>query len=765
MKKILSIGAFLVFALGIFSYSAPYVFAATSTVSSVSPNFGPAAGGTAVTIIGTNFTTPTTTIVDFGGIAATAFTVVSSTSISATSSAGAGMVDVTVVNASGTSALGAQDHFTYVPTVTSLSVNHGAAAGGTSTTITGTGFSVSSTVSFGGVLASSTDNSSTSMSATSTVGSGTVDITVANGTSTSATSSADQFTYIPVSTGPVPVNIGTAGNFAILAETLISTTGSTTITGDIGVSPGAATFITGFSLTEASSTEFSTSTYVIGNVYAANYSDPTPANLTTAVGDMGTAYTTAMGVTTPAPVVNAGSGGSLAGLTLYPGVYEFNTDVTIPTPGVTLDCLGDSSSTFIFQISGGLNLESGSSINLTDCQPKNIIWAVSGVANLGTTSVFNGIILAGPSGEITMQNGAVLNGRALSQTAVTLISDTVTAPSGAPVTLSSIAITTPATKLSYTVGDTLDLAGLVVTGTYSDGSTLPEPVTATDVTGFSSSAPATGQLLTITYGGKTTTYTVDINALPVVSSNGGGGGGGGGSSGGISVPIYTVAINGGATTTVSPSVTLSLTTIAGENLMWISNTSTFATSTGTGWIPFQQTYPWTLGVTSGNATVYAEFGNASTSTPAGTAEDYITVGSGGSSGTSVSGVTYASQTQLLNSLIAQLQTLLGQAQAQGMALTPAETAYLNMSTTPTLSTITRDLTVGLRGADVSALQAFLISQAKGSAASTLSAAGATGYFGQLTKAALAEYQKSVGVTPSSGYFGPITREYLKNAGF
>ncbi|MDO8505746.1 MAG: cohesin domain-containing protein, partial [bacterium] len=84
-------------------------------------------------------------------------------------------------------------------------------------------------------------------------------------------------------------------------------------------------------------------------------------------------------------------------------------------------------------------------------------------------------------------------------------------------TLSSIAITTPATKLSYTVGDVLDLTGLVVTGTYSDASTQVETVTTSNVSGFDSSAPATGQVLTITVGGQIATYTVDI-VTPVNSA-------------------------------------------------------------------------------------------------------------------------------------------------------------------------------------------------------------------------------------------------------
>lgn len=83
-------------------------------------------------------------------------------------------------------------------------------------------------------------------------------------------------------------------------------------------------------------------------------------------------------------------------------------------------------------------------------------------------------------------------------------------------TLSSIAITTPATKLSYFVGEPLDITGLVVTGTYSDVSTKVETITTANITGFNSSAPVAGQVLTITIGEKTTTYTVDIVAVPVI---------------------------------------------------------------------------------------------------------------------------------------------------------------------------------------------------------------------------------------------------------
>jgi len=92
-----------------------------------------------------------------------------------------------------------------------------------------------------------------------------------------------------------------------------------------------------------------------------------------------------------------------------------------------------------------------------------------------------------------------------------------TPPSPPAATLSSIAITTPASKLSYSIDDALDITGLVVTGTYSDSTTKVETITTGNITGFDSSAPAANQVLTITVGGKTTTYTVNIVATPITA--------------------------------------------------------------------------------------------------------------------------------------------------------------------------------------------------------------------------------------------------------
>jgi hypothetical protein len=109
------------------------------------------------------------------------------------------------------------------------------------------------------------------------------------------------------------VNLGTAGNYAILAESGISSVPTCAITGNLGVSPAAASFITGFSLIADSTKVFSTSPQVTGKVYAADYTAPTPSNLTTAVGDMHLAFIDAAG---RAPNVTGLGAGNIGGMTL-----------------------------------------------------------------------------------------------------------------------------------------------------------------------------------------------------------------------------------------------------------------------------------------------------------------------------------------------------------------------------------------------------------------------------------------------------------------
>ena len=219
----------------------------------------------------------------------------------------------------------------------------------------------------------------------------------------------------------LPVSLGEAGDFVLLAKSAISTVPTSTITGDVGLSPAAATFITNFSLSADATNVFATSTQVTGNVYAANYAVPTPANLTTAIGDMELAFTDAAG---RAPDQTELGAGNIGGLTIARGVYRWGTGLLIPAD-ITLS--GSATDVWVFQIAGDLTLESGARVTLSGgARPENVYWQVSGLADLGTTSHCEGTILSQTS--ITLRTGATVNGRLLAQTAITLDGATVTQP-------------------------------------------------------------------------------------------------------------------------------------------------------------------------------------------------------------------------------------------------------------------------------------------------------------------------------------------------
>ena len=225
-----------------------------------------------------------------------------------------------------------------------------------------------------------------------------------------------------IAAGPTAVNLGTAGDFVLLTKTGITTTGTTAIVGNMGVSPIVATSMTGFGLIADSTNTFSTSSLVTGKIYAADYAPPTPTRMTTAISDMETAFTDAAGRKTP-NFTELGRG-DISGMTLLPGLYKWGTGVSI-TNGVTL--AGGPNDVWIFQIAGDLTVNNGAIITLIGgAQAKNIFWQVSGQAVLGTTADAKGIILSQTL--VSMNTGAKLSGRALAQTAVTLIANTITAP-------------------------------------------------------------------------------------------------------------------------------------------------------------------------------------------------------------------------------------------------------------------------------------------------------------------------------------------------
>ena len=216
--------------------------------------------------------------------------------------------------------------------------------------------------------------------------------------------------------GPATVNLGKAASFVILTKSGITNVPTSAIVGDMGVSPIASTAITGFSLVADRTNTFSTSTQVTGKIYAANYASPTPANLTTAVNNMQTAYDDAAG--RKLPNFTELYAGNLSNQTLIPGLYKWSNDVLVNTQ-VTLN--GGPNDVWIFQIAGNLTLGSSANVVLTGgAQAKNIFWQVAGGAGveIGTTAHMEGTILAKTA--IHLRTGASLNGRALAQTAVTL---------------------------------------------------------------------------------------------------------------------------------------------------------------------------------------------------------------------------------------------------------------------------------------------------------------------------------------------------------
>lgn len=214
-------------------------------------------------------------------------------------------------------------------------------------------------------------------------------------------------------------DLGSAGNYVILAKTGVSNVTGSSIIGNLGVSPAAASYITGFSLVADASNVFSTSVAVTGKIYAADYAPPTPATLTSAISNMETAYTDAAGRTSPDYTELAA--GDIGGLTLAPGLYKWSSSVTIPV-NVTLS--GGPNDVFIFQISGDLTMAAAKSVILSGgVQAKNIFWQVAGQMTVGTTSHFEGIVLCKTA--IVLQTNASLNGRMYSQSAVVLDNNAV----------------------------------------------------------------------------------------------------------------------------------------------------------------------------------------------------------------------------------------------------------------------------------------------------------------------------------------------------
>jgi len=191
------------------------------------------------------------------------------------------------------------------------------------------------------------------------------------------------------------------GGFSVLAGSTVTNTGPTTVTGDVGISPGTA--VTGFPPGLPS-----------GAIHSAD-SAAAQAQAALTAG-----YIDAAGRAGGTSV-----SGDLVGRTLTAGVYTSTSSLAV-TGDVTLDAQGNSDSVFIFQIGSTLTTGSGSHVILANgAKACNVFWQVGSSATLGTNSEFKGNILALTS--ITITTGVNLEGRALARNgAVTLDSDVIT---------------------------------------------------------------------------------------------------------------------------------------------------------------------------------------------------------------------------------------------------------------------------------------------------------------------------------------------------
>ena len=213
---------------------------------------------------------------------------------------------------------------------------------------------------------------------------------------------------LQIQAAAIVVDLGTASLFAVIAGSTVTNTGSSVVTGSLGVSPGTA--ITGFP----------PGTVTGGSIYSAG------AVALQGQNDLTTAYVSAVNQ----PCGNVLTGQDLGGLTLTPGVYCFASSAQL-TGALTLNSLGDPSSVFIFQIGSTLTTASDSSVLFTNGgKGARVFWQVGSSATLGTTTGFAGNILALSS--ITLNTGATINcGRALARDgAVTMDTNVISIGAG-----------------------------------------------------------------------------------------------------------------------------------------------------------------------------------------------------------------------------------------------------------------------------------------------------------------------------------------------
>ncbi|MFF7248810.1 ice-binding family protein [Embleya sp. NPDC008237] len=351
------------------------------------PPAGPLGGGN--TVIFTGLGLYTTSEVRFGTQTAV-FTVDSDGRLTVTvpAAASAGPVGVTVITRGG---IAGGVTYTYLdsPSITAVTLDSGPVDGGNLVVITGTAFSYTTSVTFGGIPALSfrvaSDTEIDAVLPAGELGPADVTVTTLGGTTTAS----DAYTYL--------------GLVAVLGGASVTNTGLTSVTGDLGVSPGVS--IAGFPPGQVNGSIHNSDTAAVEG----------HADLVTTYND---------GVER---IPDAGITGDLGDVTLPPGVYNAASSIGL-TGTLTLDALGDRNADWIFQIGSTLTTATASRVLLINgATARNVIWLIGSSATLGTDTDFAGRVLAQIS--ITVNAGVTVNGQVLAiDGSVTLDTNTITRP-------------------------------------------------------------------------------------------------------------------------------------------------------------------------------------------------------------------------------------------------------------------------------------------------------------------------------------------------
>jgi hypothetical protein len=204
---------------------------------------------------------------------------------------------------------------------------------------------------------------------------------------------------VPAVASASAVNLGTASPFVVLGGSTVTNTGPSVLNGDLGVYSG--TSLTGFGLPAV----------VNGATHDAD----------AVAGGAQNDLTTAYGVAAGQPVTANLTGQDLGGLTLTPGAYSFSSSAQL-TGALTLNAAGNPNAQFVFEIGSTLTTASASSVLMINgASPCNVYWQIGSSATLGTTTSFEGNVMANAS--ITLNNAASVQGRLLARTGAVVLDD------------------------------------------------------------------------------------------------------------------------------------------------------------------------------------------------------------------------------------------------------------------------------------------------------------------------------------------------------